>query len=40
MTGGALSPVQTEAADAGDFALELMEEMKREGVELDIITYG
>ncbi|CAM9498192.1 unnamed protein product [Ectocarpus sp. 12 AP-2014] len=38
--GRGLSPVQAEASDAGDFALGLMEEMKREGVEPDIITYG
>lgn len=38
--GGPLSPVQTEASNAGEFALGLMEEMKQEGVEPDIITYG
>ncbi|CAM9599295.1 unnamed protein product, partial [Hapterophycus canaliculatus] len=38
--GGPLSPVQTEASNAGEFALGLMEEMKRAGVEPDIITYG
>lgn len=32
--------MQTEASNAGEFALGLMEEMKREGVELDVITYG
>eukprot|EP00752_Nemacystus_decipiens_P009836 g8774.t2 len=37
---GALSPVQTETTNAGDFAVGLMEEMKQEGIEMDVITYG
>ena len=32
--------MQTETSSAGEFALGLMEEMKREGVEMDVITYG